>query len=50
MRTTGGKKRCAGIGDILAGVTSVCSQWHFELGPVLSSRIVRKATKKAFEK
>lgn len=50
MRTTGGRKRCGGIGDILAGVTSACSLWNFELGPVLASRIVRKATCYAFEK
>lgn len=50
VRTPGGQKRCGGIGDILAGVTSACSLWNFELGPVLASRIVRKATYLAFEK
>jgi NAD(P)H-hydrate repair Nnr-like enzyme with NAD(P)H-hydrate dehydratase domain len=29
VRTPGGKKRCGGIGDILAGVTSACSLWNF---------------------
>lgn len=50
VNTQGGKKRCGGIGDILAGVTSVCALWDFEYGPALASRIVRKATKAAFEK
>lgn len=50
MKTEGGSKRCGGIGDILAGVTAVCSFWHYELGPVLASRIVKVATKRAFEK
>jgi NAD(P)H-hydrate repair Nnr-like enzyme with NAD(P)H-hydrate dehydratase domain len=50
VRTEGGKKRCGGVGDILAGVTSACSWWNFEYGPALASRIVRKANKLAYEK
>lgn len=50
IRTEGGLKRCGGIGDILAGVTSACALWDFELGPALASRIVRVATQMAFEK
>lgn len=50
VKTDGGKKRCGGLGDILAGVTAVCSFWHYDIGPVLASRIVRVATRKAFEK
>lgn len=48
VSTPGGNKRCGGVGDILAGVTAACSLWDFELGPVLASRIVRKATRMAF--
>jgi len=48
VRTPGGHKRCGGIGDILAGVTGACSYWNFELGPVLASRIVKKATFHAY--
>lgn len=29
IRTEGGKKRCGGMGDILAGATSVCSLWDY---------------------
>jgi NAD(P)H-hydrate repair Nnr-like enzyme with NAD(P)H-hydrate dehydratase domain len=29
VATEGGKKRCGGIGDILAGVTSACGLWDF---------------------
>jgi len=50
IRTPGGKKRCGGMGDLLAGVTSVCALWDFEYGPVLASRIVRMATRAAYEK
>jgi NAD(P)H-hydrate repair Nnr-like enzyme with NAD(P)H-hydrate dehydratase domain len=50
VRTEGGKKRCGGMGDILAGAASVTSLWDFEYGPVLASRIVRLATRAAFEK
>jgi len=50
MRTDGGLKRCGGIGDILTGVTVVCSFWNYKLGPVLASRIVKIATRLAFEK
>ena len=38
------------MGDILAGAASVCSLWDFEYGPALASRIVRLATRAAFEK
>jgi ATP-dependent NAD(P)H-hydrate dehydratase len=50
VRTEGGKKRCGGMGDILAGAVSVCALWDFEYGPALASRVVRLATKAAFEK
>jgi NAD(P)H-hydrate repair Nnr-like enzyme with NAD(P)H-hydrate dehydratase domain len=50
VRTEGGKKRCGGIGDILAGAAAVTSLWDFEYGPALASRIVRLATRSAFEK
>ena len=50
MKTEGGRKRCGGVGDVLAGVTAACSFWHYELGPVLASRIVRVATRRAYEK
>ncbi len=29
IRTEGGKKRCGGMGDILAGAISVCSLWDY---------------------
>ena len=29
VKTEGGRKRCGGIGDILAGITAVCGYWHF---------------------
>jgi NAD(P)H-hydrate repair Nnr-like enzyme with NAD(P)H-hydrate dehydratase domain len=29
VRTLGGNKRCGGMGDLLAGVTSVCASWDF---------------------
>jgi len=29
ISTEGGKKRCGGVGDILAGVTSACGLWDF---------------------
>jgi NAD(P)H-hydrate repair Nnr-like enzyme with NAD(P)H-hydrate dehydratase domain len=29
VRTLGGNKRCGGMGDLLAGVTSVCALWDF---------------------
>ena len=44
----GGNKRCGGIGDIVAGVASVCSLWDFEYGLPLASVIVREATRMAF--
>ena len=48
VRIKGGNKRCGGIGDILAGVTGICSFWNYELGPVLGSKIVKIATRRAF--
>lgn len=50
IRSEGGKKRCGGMGDILAGVASVASFWDYEYGPALASRIVRLATRAAYEK
>ncbi len=50
IRTEGGKKRCGGLGDILSGAIAVCASWDFTYGLVLASRIVRIATRKAFEK
>jgi NAD(P)H-hydrate repair Nnr-like enzyme with NAD(P)H-hydrate dehydratase domain len=50
VRTEGGKKRCGGLGDILSGAMAVCALWDLTYGPVLASRIVRIATRKAFEK
>lgn len=50
VRSEGGKKRCGGMGDILAGVASVTSLWDYEYGPALASRIVRLATRAAYEK
>lgn len=38
------------MGDILAGAASVCGLWDYEYGPALASRIVRLATRAAFEK
>jgi NAD(P)H-hydrate repair Nnr-like enzyme with NAD(P)H-hydrate dehydratase domain len=29
VRTEGGKKRCGGMGDILAGVTAACGLWDY---------------------
>lgn len=46
----GGPKRCAGIGDILAGTVATCTYWDYEYGPALASLIVRLATQRAFEK
>jgi NAD(P)H-hydrate repair Nnr-like enzyme with NAD(P)H-hydrate dehydratase domain len=37
----GGRKRCGGIGDILAGVTGVCTFWDEDLGPILASKITK---------
>lgn len=48
VRTEGGKKRCGGMGDILAGVASVTSLWDYEYGPALASRIVRLATRASY--
>lgn len=48
--TEGGMKRCGGMGDILAGVTAVCSYWNYDYGAILASKIVRDATKIGFEK
>jgi len=50
VRTEGGKKRCGGIGDIVAGVAAACAYWDFTFGPVMASKIVREATRAAFEK
>jgi NAD(P)H-hydrate repair Nnr-like enzyme with NAD(P)H-hydrate dehydratase domain len=50
VRTEGGRKRCGGVGDILSGAIAVCSLWDHTYGPVLAARIVRMATKAAFEK
>lgn len=50
VRSPGGRKRCAGMGDILAGVVGACSLWDFKYGPPLASRITRMATRAAFEK
>ena len=44
----GSKKRCGGIGDILAECVAVCSFWDFQLGLVLGCVITKKAAKKAF--
>ena len=46
----GGPKRCAGIGDILAGTVATCTYWDHDYGPALASLIVRMSTKKAFKK
>jgi len=37
------------LGDILAGAIATCTLWNYEYGPVLASRIVRIATRLAFE-
>ena len=50
LRTQGGGKRCGGIGNILAGAVGVCSSWDWDYGPVLASRIIRLATRTAYEK
>ena len=50
IRTPSGEKRCGGIGDILAGITSVCCLWNFEQGPALASRITKMATERAYQK
>ena len=50
LRTQGGGKRCGGIGNILAGAVGVCSYWDWDYGPVLASRIIRLATRTAYEK
>jgi ATP-dependent NAD(P)H-hydrate dehydratase len=50
VRTAGGNKRCGGLGDILSGALAVCSLWDPTLGPVLASKILRMATKRAYEK
>jgi NAD(P)H-hydrate repair Nnr-like enzyme with NAD(P)H-hydrate dehydratase domain len=49
VRTEGGNKRSGGIGDIVAGTAAVCSFWDLEYGLVLAARIVKMATKLAFE-
>lgn len=50
MKTEGGKKRCGGMGDILGGVMSICALWDYSYGPVLATRIVKLATRAAYEK
>jgi NAD(P)H-hydrate repair Nnr-like enzyme with NAD(P)H-hydrate dehydratase domain len=50
VRTMGSGKRCGGLGDILSGAIAVCSLWDQTYGPVLAARIVRLATRTAFEK
>lgn len=47
--TLGGKKRCGGLGDILAGVVSACGLWDFDYGLPLASHIVRTATRAAYD-
>ena len=46
----GGDKRCGGIGDIVAGVASVCAYCDYEYGLPLASIIVKEATRMAFER
>jgi len=46
----GGNKRCGGIGDIVAGVGSVCAYWDQEYGLPLACCIVKEATRLAFER
>lgn len=46
----GGQKRCGGIGDILAGSTIACASWSYDLGPLLSCWLTKKATRVAFNK
>lgn len=48
--TKGGKKRCGGIGDILAGCLAASIFWNYHDGPLLASHIVKLAASKAFEK
>jgi NAD(P)H-hydrate repair Nnr-like enzyme with NAD(P)H-hydrate dehydratase domain len=50
VRTEGGNKRCGGLGDILSGAIAVCGLWDGTYGPVLASKIVKMATRAAFEK
>lgn len=50
VRSEGSAKRCGGLGDILSGAIAVCGLWDQTYGPVLASRIVRMATRAAFEK
>jgi len=50
VKTEGGRKRCGGMGDILSGLVSVCSIWDHAYGPVLASRILKLATRSAYEK
>ena len=46
--TKGSKKRCGGIGDVLAGCIATCSFWDFDKGPALACHIVKCAADKAF--
>ena len=50
VRTEGGNKRCGGIGDIVSGAVAVCGLWNEEYGLALASRVVKMATRIAFEK
>ena len=50
VRTVSGNKRCGGLGDMLAGVLSVCRFWNEDYGLPLASRLVRLATFIAFQK
>lgn len=45
----GSKKRCGGIGDILAGCMGTFAYWNYSYGPVLACRVTRIAAKMAFE-
>lgn len=46
----GGNKRCGGIGDLLAGASIACASWDLTYGPLLACWLIKKATKRAFEK
>lgn len=48
VQTTGGNKRCGGIGDILAGIVGVCSYWDLRYGPLLACHITKLVSRAAF--
>jgi NAD(P)H-hydrate repair Nnr-like enzyme with NAD(P)H-hydrate dehydratase domain len=45
---TNGNKRCSGVGDMFSGMSAICTHWDQDLGPILASIILKRATKTAY--